>query len=852
MRWTTEHWPRIEALFHEALQQPPASRRAFVAAAAGDDADLCHAVEQLLRADDEPDDHVEAGAAVLLRGVDPLLQARFGAFRLVERMAEGGMGAVYRAERVDGGFAQTAAVKVLRFGLSTASMRERFLRERQTLARLVHPNVARLLDGGTNERHVPFFAMELVDGLPIDRYCDARQAPLRERLQLFATVCRAVHFAHQNLVLHLDLKPGNILVDVHGAPKLVDFGVAALLQAAEGTAAGTAARPLTPEYASPEQLRGETLSTASDVYSLGVVLFELLTGTRPFRRADHSGIALTQAILTAPAPRPSAMWTATADGDGDTGLAPRARQRGSSPRVLGRALRGDLDRIAAMAMAKEPARRYASAKEFADDLDRHLAGLPVTAAEPGLGYRLRRFVGRNRLAVAAAAMVTVSLVAGIVATASMARVAGAERDAAKAARDRIAQEMEHARIEAASSNVVASFLSDTFLASGLTDAKAQDTLRAILLQRADQVRRQYAGNDHLRANLLDALGRTATEADLLAEAGHLIGEAKAIRVATFGTGSLEHALSLNSLGKLYYRQGDFSAAVVAFEQSYRLHQVCPPDVHTDVAAAANDLAAAERAVGHRERARELHREALALRRSEGETTAVAESLNNLAAAESDPELALQAMNEALAIRSRLLGDGDPATVQTRINLGMLRLQRGELDAASALLRDGVTQSRALAGRGIDGLAVALRGLAYTDLRQDRIDDALLEIEEALAIDGRRFHNEHARLAKSREVRALILDRRSDPEAAVDAWQEVLRARQQTLPPGHPDVGGTMVSLGSALARAGREEAAEQQWQQALTVLPADAPSRAAARKLLHDFYARRGRPEAARYAADGK
>src|SRR5688572_14980809 len=229
MAWTRERWTRIEALFHEASQCAGAERGSLLAAACAGDDELRAEVERLLAADEDHDELIDHGFAVALRGRDPLLDHRFGAFRLVERIADGGMGVVYRALRVDGDFTQDAAVKVLRLGLSTAAMRERFARERQTQARLVHPNVARLLDGGTTEQGVPFFAMELIDGVPIDRFCDEQKATLRQRLSLFATVCRAVQFAHQNLIVHLDLKPGNILVDVHGVPKLVDFGVAGLL-----------------------------------------------------------------------------------------------------------------------------------------------------------------------------------------------------------------------------------------------------------------------------------------------------------------------------------------------------------------------------------------------------------------------------------------------------------------------------------------------------------------------------------------------------------------------------------------------------------------------------------------------
>ncbi len=488
MTWTRERWAQIESVFHDVSQRDAAERDAYLGVACGDDHDLRAAVARLLRADGA-DDLLDEGVAVALRGKDPLLQSRFGAFRLVERIAEGGMGTVYRAERVDGDFEQEVAVKVLRLGLLTDSLRHRFARERQTLARLVHPNVARLLDGGTTEQGVPFFAMELIDGVPLDRFCDAQQATIRRRLHLFATICRAVHFAHQSLIVHLDLKPSNILVDVHGVPKLLDFGVAGLLEGTTETTAAaptTRTRPLTPEYASPELLRGEPVSTAADVYSLGVVLYEVLTGTRPFR-PTRSDLDMLRTVCETDALRPSATFAdvaADTDGSAEASRHARAERRSASAGEMVRSLRGDLDRIVAKAMRKEPHRRYASCQEFAEDLDRYLRGFPVTARDASIGYRVTKFVRRNLASVLAATAVLLALLGGIVVSLDMASVARAERDIATAARRQVEHEVEHARIEANSSDIVASFLSATFLSSQyFPDPQQRDSVVATIDRR---------------------------------------------------------------------------------------------------------------------------------------------------------------------------------------------------------------------------------------------------------------------------------------------------------------------------------------------------------------------------------
>jgi serine/threonine protein kinase/tetratricopeptide (TPR) repeat protein len=673
MSWTTERWTRIEALFHAAAGLEPDAREAFLAAECGEDGQLRTAVERLLAADGAPaDDLIEHGAMGVLRGRDPLLGSHLGAFELVERIADGGMGSVYRARRTGADFEQEVAVKVLRLGLSTAAMRERFARERRTLARLVHHNVARLLDGGTTADGVPFIAMEFVDGEPIDRFCDAHRLPLDSRLQLFATVCRAVQFAHQNLVVHLDLKPNNILVDREGVPKLLDFGVAGLLgDIADGDGAGevaaTRSRPLTPEYASPEQLRGEPVSTAADVYALGVVLYELLTGTRPFRRSGND-LELLRTVCDTEPVRPSATFAPGHGGD----AAPadqRAHCRGARPPELARGLRGDLDRIVAMAMHKEPRHRYGSCQEMAEDVERYLRGFPVLAREPSLAYRAAKFVRRNALEVGAAALTVISLLGGLVATLHMAHVAAderdvakeerkradserdvakeerrradSERDAANEARTRVEDEMDHARIESQSAQLLAAFLSDSLLtAEFLATPESRGKVCELIGERAGQYRRQYAGDAHLRANLLDALGRTCAQLGELGDAEALLREAQQIRATAFGRVSLEYAQSLTSLGQFCYQQGRFAEAVELLAECHELHKRCPVGVHTDVARAANDLAAACRANGDSARALALHREALELRRKAApESAAVAESLNNLANSESDPKLA---------------------------------------------------------------------------------------------------------------------------------------------------------------------------------------------------------------------
>ncbi|MGD8322708.1 MAG: serine/threonine-protein kinase, partial [Gemmatimonadota bacterium] len=413
-------WARVEAVLAEALERAPERRPAFLAHACADDAELRREVEDLLAAHAETglfDEVVRSSDTSQGSEMDHPAGTRFGPYAVEGLLGRGGMGVVYLARRVDGEFEQEVALKVLPAGLVSDRLEQRFRAERQILARLSHPNVARLLDGGVDDAGRPWFAMERVRGTSLVEFCDTEGLGLDDRLDLYLTVCDAVQHAHQNLVVHRDLKPGNILVDENGTPRLLDFGIAKLLDpdapgpGARETQVGV--RVLTPAYAAPEQLRGEPANTASDVFQLGILLYELLTGVHPFpERTTGSPTPSppsTRAV-TREATRPSAAVTTREE----------ARARGLSPKLLSQRLRGDLDAIVLKALREEPERRYASAAELAEDLRRHRARRPVRARPDTWAYRTGRFLRRNTVALGAGAVV----VAGVAAfTAGIAREA---------------------------------------------------------------------------------------------------------------------------------------------------------------------------------------------------------------------------------------------------------------------------------------------------------------------------------------------------------------------------------------------------------------------------------------------
>ncbi len=446
----SDRWLRIEQLCHAALECEATRRAAYLQAECGGDQSLLREVESLLAHQQHAGRFMEtpalqlaaeslAAGSELNESPDPFLGRRLGPYRIVERIGSGGMGEVYRAVRADEEFSQQVAIKLVRSGQDPDSVYVRFKNERQILASLDHPNIAKLLDGGTTEEGVPYVVMELVEGQRIDVYANSHKLSIADRLKLFAQVCSAVQYAHQRLIVHRDIKPGNILVTSGGVPKLLDFGIAKILD--ESVLAGkventlTIMKVLTPGYASPEQVRGEPVTTASDVYSLGVVLYELLTGRSPYRIAGSTPDQIARAVCDTEPERPSTVVrrTGTQGSDPEQG----ARDDGaSSPEKLSKRLSGDLDNIVLMALRKEPDRRYASVEQLSQDLRRHLENLPVIARRDTLGYRASKFVVRHKVGVAAVAIVAATLVTGMAVTLHEARVAREQAEIAHAQRQR--------------------------------------------------------------------------------------------------------------------------------------------------------------------------------------------------------------------------------------------------------------------------------------------------------------------------------------------------------------------------------------------------------------------------------
>jgi serine/threonine-protein kinase len=536
-----EVWGRARALFHAALDWPQDEVERRLAEQAAGDARLLELVSDLLRRHARGGALRTGGGLAALEAQEPALppDARLGPYRVEREVGRGGMGAVYLARRDDGRFEQRVAIKVLKRGLDSDELVARFETERRILAGLTHPHIARLLDGGSTPAGRPYFVMEYVDGRPLGQYAAEQRLGLEARLRLFLAVCAAVDHAHRSLVVHRDLKPANILVGADGAPKLLDFGIAKLLDP-DAAPAATAAdlRPMTPDYASPEQRAGRPVTTATDVWGLGLVLFELLTGVNPQAAGEWRD-----------PPRAS--------------LAPRAATPAGLPESarLSRLLRGDLDAILAKALEPEPERRYRSAAALADDVERHLARRPVAARRWTAGYRLTRFVCRQRLASAALLALVVAVGVVVWQVWAVAR-----------ARDR--SEAQRRRAQA-----LAVFLTDVFAVSDPSRSRGETiTARELLDRGAERLKRGEAragleSEPQTRADLLHAIGDVYEKLGLVEPAEAAFARALELRRPLPGPeAALDTAATLTRLGHLATARSDFAAAERAFREGLELRR----------------------------------------------------------------------------------------------------------------------------------------------------------------------------------------------------------------------------------------------------------------------------------------
>lgn len=785
----TPHWDEIKVLFDQALELDPAHRADFLAALDTEKPELAKELRELLAETGHTPTYFEQDAiqalgfqAIVADDVVTPPPTRIGPYRISHELGYGGMGRVYLGIRDDGQFEKQVAIKVVKRGMDTDDILTRFRYERQILASLDHPNIAQLFDGGLTEDGRPYFVMEYVAGDPITTYADHQRLTIPQRLALFRTVCRAVEFAHQNLVIHRDLKPSNILVTPDGTVKLLDFGIAKLLDD-EQVAVTTPitqihTRLLTPEYAAPEQVQGGGITTATDVYQLGVVLYELLTGRRPYQMGKRLRFEIERIIIEEEPTKPSTAVTKVEQLDDDAKPEKIGQERGLSLEALQRTLRGDLDMICLKALAKEQERRYRGVGAFAEDVRRYQQRLPVHAQPDRLGYRVQKFVRRHRVGVAAGSAIGVLLLTVVVMAVSFAWVTAEQNTLLAQERDRVTEERNQAE-------AVRAFVVDLFEVNDPDISGTADVSARTLLQRGtERVRTELAEQPEVQSEMLLVLSQVYGKLSDFAQARQLIEEAIAVQRTHLGDTDPLIGEALGQLGFSLAALGHYAAADSVYQEAATIFETAYGREHVRVAQALSERATVLSYQGGFQEAADVMREA----------TQIQEAV-------SAPE-------------SRALAD-------MHYNAGIVYQRGGHMDAAIAAFQRVLELDRVREGPNSFDVINALIQLGRT-MSDDAayLDEAEAHLEEALAIADQILEPNHRLHAMIHQELGTVYRVAKRPADAVQHYAEALRLQRVNFGDLHPDVVSAIHSLGNVYVELGELAVADSLYQEALRIVEA--------------------------------
>jgi len=784
----------IDELFDRALDLPRGERSAFLDAECAGDEELRARVERLLGYSDDPPSILDdTPATELFRSaapvIEPVMPERVGPYRILEEIGRGGMGVVYLGDRADGHFEQQVAIKLMRPGADNTEARSRFQQERQIIASLHHRSIARLYDGGVTEEGQPYSAMEFVEGTPINVYCDENRLGIAERLRLVEVVAGAVHHAHQNLVVHCDLKPSNILVTPEGEIRLLDFGIARLLDTATTGAPSEGqlwSRAITPRYASPEQIRDEPVTTASDIYQLGLLLFELLTGERARDISSTSDVTEVTELAGQPPIPPSA---ALRDLSHDRAVV-AAGARNTQRRSLLRSLRKDLDLVVQTALAPKPEERYPSAAALLEDLERYRRSEPLAVGPATLRYRVGRFVRRNRLAVAVAATL-ISLLLGYSVTVTL------QAEKIRRERDR-AQRMQ-------------TFALGIYGADDPVQALGPEVSAADLVTRGvARAEAELSEEPDLQAEVKLYLGRAYTHLGLYEAAETQYRDTLALREGLYGEAHPEVAEALHHLASVLLKR-DAPQALPLLEKALAQNRRFLGDDHPSNARVLANIGHFLRSAGRYGQAEERFREALDLqRRHDPDGIAVAGTLAGLAwsvRVQSRPQEAELLLQEALTIRRTHFGDRHPQVASNWNDLATVLWQLERWEEGDKAIRQAIELRKELQGDTHPSIALSLGNLAGALFRRGEVKRAAELYRQVVDMREEGLGSNHPRLAQSKTQLAEVLHETGDLDEALKLFESSLAIFKDHLPPDHPSFGRVCLGLGKALIDADQLERA---------------------------------------------
>ena len=784
-----QEWDKIKDVFTAALEQPVAARAKFLADTCGTDEVIRREVESLLEAHDQPKNLLEKHAFDLAGQLQTTGQdyhgKRFGPYRILREIGRGGMGAVFLAERADGEFQQLVALKIIRQSVVGGELETHFRRERQILASLNHPHIAKLLDGGVSDTGELFLAMEFIEGESLIHFAETHRLPLQERLQLFLKICRAVSFAHQSLVIHRDLKPSNVLVTEDGEPKLLDFGLAKVFDVGLGidsTETLTALRAFTPAYASPEQILGKSVTTASDVFSLGVILYELLTNEKPFH---FEGKSLEEIIKTVTSGEPS--------------LPSRAVNHDPQTSTRKRQLKGDLDNITLKALQKDPPRRYQSVAEFADDIQRHLGHSPISARPNTLSYRASRFYKRNKIAVSATGFVILALIAGLATALS---------------------QYGNARRENARAEVVNDFLKQMLATASpgnaLSGKKGYQTTITDILEEAetrlesDELRNQ----PEVRAELRHVVGTGLVDQGNYIAGEQVLRQALAEETQLYGADSPKSLGTEFSLAALFLAKADYDSAANIYGPRLPLLRIefrkgnIDPDSLTK---SLSNYAILCRARGDSRQAETLLREALGVSLQNSSTSQgdmLRQLLTLILIDQGKFDEAEGFQRTALSKHRDLSNNETPEFCAALTLYGIILMERGDLGSAESNLREAESLYRKLYSPSFIPLYDNLRLQAQVSYLQGRYSEANATINQVLVNYRQNSNPKYISFATALTVQGLILNKLGRSDEAEKILREAAKLRRENLPAKHFMTALTEGALGECLTTQKRYDEAE--------------------------------------------
>jgi serine/threonine-protein kinase len=768
---------RAADIVKSSLERTGEELDSFLEQACASDAEIRAEVDSLLKFQAQGDRFIEPGALnlaaeALARDSSLPGDQVIGDYKILSRIGAGGMGDVYLAEDLQ--FQRKVALKLVRAALSTDDIVTRFRHEEQILASLNDPNIAHLYGGGVTSNGIPFFVMEYVEGLRIDEYCQRHDLSTAARLGLFRKVCSAVHYAHQHLVIHRDLKPSNILVTEVGEPKLLDFGIAKLLKAEDSTPAVTLAGVMTPDYASPEQVRGDAITTASDVYSLGVIFYELLTGHSPYHVKTRSQGEIARAITEQEPERPSTSITKNAS--------PNPQSKIQNLKYL----KGDLDNIALMALRKDPARRYQSVGQFSADIQRHLDGLPVLARKDTFTYRASKFVARNKVAVTASVMVLLAIIAGLVVAIWQGQNARRQRDVAQ-----------HERVKAERINEflqrMLSFSNQSVDSVSPVAQKKDVTVNAMLDQITPQVEIELADQPDVRAKILHTIGSAYASQGQYDSAEKNLRAALETQRALYGEDNAEVAATSIELGVLYMRQ-------MKLAEASRL---------------------LERALAFNQKQEQTHS-------AQFSAMKLAQSLEGLAAVrflQGDVNSAKALLTQALQIASsaNLQASQRSVLASIKTDLGTVLVALGDIEKGEPLLRESLALYRQISSQPRWEMGATLTALGMVAWSRNQIDEAMKFLIEGEQTYRQTLGENNSYLAGNLEQQAGVLLRKNDLPGAERKARNALAIVQELSLGNKILLVEPMWLLGNILTKAGQAREAEDFLRQALAIVSESEP-----------------------------